>query len=408
MAQMRDAVLVAYLRTANSRARPREPERDVFNNLRADEMGGMLAKEIVKRSGIKPEDIDEVIVGSARAMGEQFTMGGRFINFLADLPLSVPAHFVDRQCASTITTICNGAMEIMCGFSDIILSVGIEHMTHLPMGGLSKEQAPAVGPLAGPHPKFYKDPKYQFLEIDTTLNMGLTAEKLGKFAGITREEMDKWGLRSHQLAGKAIKDGYFKDEIMPVEGITPDGKPIMIDVDQAVRGDTTMEQMRALKPAFSADGVITAGNASPLNAAASATIWTTREKAKQYGLRPMASVVSMSWAGVDPTMMGMGPVPAAKKALKAANLAVKDIDFWEINEAFAVVPLYAIRELGINPDKVNVKGGGCAIGHPLGATGNRLVGTLARILNLEGGKYGLATPCVGGGQGAAIIIKNER
>ncbi|MDD5287994.1 MAG: acetyl-CoA C-acetyltransferase [Dehalococcoidales bacterium] len=408
MAQMREAVLVSYLRTANSRSRPREPERDVFNSIRVDEMGGQLVKEMVKRSGIKPESIDEVIVGSARAAGEQFTMGGRFINFLADLPLTVPAHFVDRQCASTMTTICNGAMEIMCGYSDIIVSVGIEHMTHLPIGGIGKEEAPQFGPNAGPSPKFYKDPKYKFIDIGTTTNMGLTAEKLGKFAGISRDEMDKWAFRSHQLAGKAIKDGYFKGEIMPVEGTTPDGKKIMIDVDQAVRGDTTLEQMRTLKPAFTADGVITAGNSSPLNAAASATMWMTREKAKEYGLKPMASFVATGMAGVDPTMMGMGPVPAVKRALKAANLTVSDIDFWEINEAFAVVPLYAMRELGINPDKVNVKGGGVAIGHPLGATGNRLVGTLARILNLEGGKYGCATPCVGGGQGVAIIIKNEQ
>jgi acetyl-CoA C-acetyltransferase len=410
MAQLRDAVIVAYLRTAFSRSRPREPERDVFNNWRAEELGATLAKEIVKRSGIKPEDISEVITGSARAAGEQFTMGGRFTTFLADFPVNVAAHFIDRQCGSSMSSIHTGAMGIMLGFNDIVVSIGIEHMTHLPMGQMagSQDERPVFGPNAGPNPKFYSDPKYKPIDMATTTNMGFTAEKLAKFAKISREEMDKFALRSHQLASKAIKEGYFKGEIMPIEGRTPDGKPVMIEVDQAVRGDTTLEQLSSLKPAYSADGIITAGNASPLNAGASATILMSREKAKEYGLKPLASVISMGWAGVDPTMMGMGPVPAIRKALKAVNLQVKDIDVWELNEAFSVVPLYAIKELGIDINKVNLKGGAVAIGHPLGASGNRLVGTLARILNMEGGTYGVASPCVGGGQGVATVIKSEK
>jgi acetyl-CoA C-acetyltransferase len=255
--------------------------------------------------------------------------------------------------------------------------------------------------------KLAMDPRYAKYEFMTAMNMGLTAEKLWRHAGITREEMDKWSFRSHQRATKALKEGFFKGEIMPVEVTMADGSKRVIDTDQSIRAETTLEGLTQLKPAYSPDGQITAGNASPLNAGATAMLLMSRDAAKKHGLKPLASVVSMGWAGVDPSMMGMGPVPASRKALKAAGMEVKDIDFWEINEAFAVVPLYAIKQLGIDPEKVNVKGGAVALGHPLGASGTRLVGTLARILNMEGGKYGLATPCVGGGQGVATIIKKE-
>ncbi len=410
MAQLRDAVIVGYVRSAFSRSRPREPERDVFNNIRVDDLSATLVKELIKRAGIKGEDVNEVIVGAARATAEQNPFGGRNVVFLSELPISVAAHFVDRQCGSSMTTADNGAMEIMLGFSDVVISVGMEHMTHLPMGGPAPGAASAEPAAQNvmPNTRFFTDPKISaVVDLATTMNMGLTAEKLAKHTGISRVDMDKWSFRSHQLAGKAIKEGYFKGEILQVEGTLPDGKKVMVEVDQAVRGDTTMEQMAQLKPAYTQDGIITAGNASPLNAGASSLLLMSRDAAKKHGLKPMASFVSMGWAGVDPTMMGMGPVPASRRALAAVGLTVKDIDFWEINEAFAVVPLYAIRELGINPDKVNIKGGALAIGHPLGASGSRLIGTLARILNMEKGKYGLATLCCGGGQGVATIIKRE-
>ncbi|MBA7714556.1 3-ketoacyl-CoA thiolase [subsurface metagenome] len=219
--------------------------------------------------------------------------------------------------------------------------------------------------------------------------------------------MDKWALGSHQKAAKALEEGFFKGEIMPIEVTLPDGTKKVIDTDLSIRGDTTLEGLAGLKPAFKPDGQITAGNSSPLNAAATAMMLMSKEKAKECGLKPLATIVSMGWAGVDPTMMGLGPVPASRHALKNAGMEVKDIDFWEINEAFCIVALNAIKELGIDPEKVNAKGGATAIGHPLGATGTRLVGTLARILKMEGGTYGLATPCIGGGQGAATIIKRE-
>jgi acetyl-CoA C-acetyltransferase len=226
-------------------------------------------------------------------------------------------------------------------------------------------------------------------------------------SGLTKEEMDKWGVRSHQLAAKAQKEGFFKDEILPIEAEQGDGKMMVVDKDQAVRGDTTLQQMKDLKPAYRPDGNITAGNSSPLNAAATCMILMSKEVAQKKGIKPMARIKSIGFAGVDPTIMGAGPVPASKRALKAAGLQAKDIDYWEINEAFAIVPLYCIKELGLDPDRVNVMGGGLAIGHPLGATGIRLTGTLARILQAKNARYGIANACVGGGQGVATVIERE-
>jgi acetyl-CoA acetyltransferase family protein len=219
--------------------------------------------------------------------------------------------------------------------------------------------------------------------------------------------MDAWGARAHQLAAKAQTEGFFEGEILPIEAEQADGQTMTVDKDQAVRMDATAEGMADLRPAFKEDGVITAGNSSPLNAAATSMVLMSKETAEKKGIKPMATIRSIGFAGVDPTIMGVGPVPASKKALEKAGLKASDIDFWEINEAFAIVTLNAIKELGIDPDKVNVKGGAVAIGHPLGATGTRLVGTLARILNLEGGRYGVATACVGGGQGATTILERE-
>ena len=404
MPQTRDAVIVDYLRTAFSRSRPRDPDRDVFNSLRMDDAAAMLIKELLKRTKIKPEDVNELLAGTAQPWNEQFMYGGRNIAFLAELPFSVAGQHVDRQCGSSMSTIHLGAMGIMLGYQDVVISVGIEHMTHVPMPGpgVDTSQMPSK-----PNMLFFTDARYAKYDYMTTANMGLTAEKLFAHTDLTREDMDKWALGSHQKAAKALEEGFFKDEIMPVEVTLGDGTKKVVDSDQAIRADTTLEGLAGLRPAFNPEGQITAGNSSPLNAGATAMILTSREKAKEYGLKPLASIVSMGWAGVDPTMMGLGPVPASRHALKNAGMEVKDIDFWEINEAFCVVALNAIKELGIDPEKVNVKGGATAIGHPLGATGTRLVGTLARILNMEGGTYGLATPCCGGGQGVATIIKSE-
>ena len=400
---MKEVVIVDYLRSAFSRSRPREPERDVFYPLRSDHIAAMLLETIVKRNKIDPRDIGEVQIASAIGVWEQWTYGGRSVVLLAHLPDSVPAVFIDKQCGSSMSALHFGAMEIMTGNTDITISCGMEHLTRVPMGAENKW-------ISRPS-DLATDEQYKQYEMETGFVMGLTAEKLFKEAaekyGMTKEDMDKWALRSHLLAAKAQEEGYFKDEILPIEVTLPDGSKQMVDRDQSVRADTVLEKIAALPPAFREGGAITAGNSSPLNAGASCIMLASKEKAKKLGLTPLATVKSLGWAGVPPAVMGKGPVPASQMALKNARLNVKDIDFWEINEAFCIVPLWAIKELGINPEKVNVKGGATAIGHPLGASGARLTGTLGRILNLEHGRYGLATACIGGGQGIATVIERE-
>ena len=237
--------------------------------------------------------------------------------------------------------------------------------------------------------------------------MGLTAEKLFSQTEFTKDDMDRWGARSHQLAAKAQAEGFFDDEILPIEAEQDDGTVMTVDKDQAVRHDATVEGIADLKPAFKKDGVITAGNSSPLNAAATSMLLMSKDTAEKKGIRPLATIRSIGFAGVDPTVMGIGPVPASRMALEKARLNASDIDFWEINEAFCIVALNCVKELGIDPDTVNVMGGATAIGHPLGATGIRLVGTLARILNVNDARWGCANACVGGGQGVATIIERE-
>lgn len=404
MEQIREAVIVDYLRTPFSRSRPREPERDVFNSLRMDDAAAMLVKELIKRTKIKPEEINDVLTGTAMPLREQWLYGGRNIVFLAELPVNVPAQGIDRQCASSMSTIHQGAMEIMLGYSDIVISCGIEHMTHIPaLGGGDPSQVPVE-----PNARLITDEAYKKYDFMTTANMGLTAEKLFAQTDFTREDMDKWSLRSHQMAAKALQEGFFKGEIMPTEVTLADGTKQVIDQDQSIRAATNMESLSQLRPAFKEDGQITPGNSSPLNAGATAMMLMSKEKAKEYGLKPLAKIVSMGWAGVEPTLMGLGPIPSSKMALKHAGLEVKDIDLWEVNEAFSIVAMNTIKELGIDPEKANVKGGAVALGHPLGATGTRLVGTLARILDVEGGTVGLATACIGGGQGAATILERVK
>ncbi len=399
---MREVVVAGYLRTAQSRSRPNDPPRDWFHKLRSDELLAKLLPEVIKRTGIKAEEIDDFIVGSAMGVTEQWSYGGRFPIFLANLPQTIAAKFVDQQCGSSMAGIQIGFMEIAMGFADIVMIGGMEHMTRVSQALLSQGNGPIV-----PNPRLFTDPEYKHWDIVTTMNMGFTAEKLFALSSMTKEDMDRWGVRSHQLAYKAQQEGFFKDEILPIEAEQGDGKMMVVEKDQAVRGDTNLEGMKNLKPAFKPDGVITAGISSPLNAAATSMILMAKDIAKKKGIRSLATIRSLGFAGVDPTIMGAGPVPASRKALEKVGLKVKDIDFWEINEAFCIVPLYCIKELGIDPDRVNVMGGGTAIGHPLGATGIRLVGTLARILKAKGGRYGLANACIGGGQGIATIIEKE-
>ncbi len=397
---MREVVITGYLRTAQSRSRPKDPARDVFCRYRSEDLLAKLMPELTKRNGIKPEELDDFIVGCATAVGEQWEYGGRFPIFLANFPKTLAAKFVDQQCGSSMAAIHMGFMEIATDNADIVMVGGMEHMTRVPMGGFTADAG-----LVAPNLALFSAPEYLHWDMMTTLNMGLTAQKLLVQSGLNREDMDKWSLRSHQLAAKAQAEGFFDDEIMPIEAEQADGTVLTVKTDQAVRADTTFESLAKLPPAYNKNHLITAGNSSPLNAAASTMILMAKETAEAKGIKPMATIRSIGFAGVDPTIMGAGPVPASQKALEKAGLQVQDIDYWEINEAFAIVALNCIKELGINPDKVNINGGGVAIGHALGATGIRLVGTLARILEKNNARYGCANACVGGGQGVATVIE---
>ena len=395
MAELREVYLADYLRVPFSRSRPSQPERDVYNSVRMDQALSLLIKKLLERTGVAPEELGDVITGCALQMGENWLYGGRHPVLLAGLPASVPAHGVDRQCASSMNAASDGALEIMAGYSDVILAGGMEHLTHVPMTN---------NPGLTPNTRLLTRPEYAKYQMNTGYSMGLTAEKLSGEAGITREQMDRFSYESHMKASKALDGGWFRPELMDMK-VEVGGEERVIDVDQSIRKDTTMEGLGKLLPSFKAGGLVTAGNSSPLNAGAAMVLLASKEKVGEHKLRPLARVVSMGWAGVEPSVMGKGPVPASQKALAKAGLKPEDIDLWEINEAFAVVPLYAIQQLHIDPARVNIHGGAIAIGHPLGASGARLLGTLGRQLQETGKKYGLGTLCIGGGQGFAMVLQ---
>jgi len=396
---MKEVVIAGYLRTAQSRSRPRDPGRDWFHKLRGDELLAKVLPELINRAGVEGSEVDDFIVGCAMGVSENWTYGGRSPVFLANLPETLSAKFVDQQCGSAMAAAHIGYMEIATGNADIVIAGGMEHMTRVPMGG--------GGDAIKFNTKLMMDEAYKHWDIGTAMNMGLTAEKLFGMNNYSKEDMDRWAMRSHHLAAKAQEEGFFNGEILPIEAEQADGSMMVVDKDQAVRPTTDMEGLANLKPAYKEGGVITAGVSSPLNAAASSILLMSKEAAEKKGIKPLATIRAIGFAGVDPTIMGDGPVPATEKALANAGLKVNDIDFWEINEAFCIVTLNCISRMGIDPERVNVMGGGTALGHPLGATGVRLIGTLARILQAKGGRYGCANACVGGGQGVATIIERE-
>lgn len=399
---MNDVVIAEYLRTAQTRSRPSAPERDWFHRLRADDLLARLIPAVLAKAEVRSEEIDDLLVGSALGVSEQWTFGGRTPVFLAVMDSRVSARFIDQQCGSGMAAIQFGFMEVATGFADIVLACGMEHMTRVPIGPtLFASGAMSVNPA------LYKDEQYRHWDMAVTMNMGLTAEKLAEQQGFSREEMDLWAVRSHQRAARADASGFFAGEILAISAEQEDGTVMNVIRDQAIRPETDMAGTSGLKPAFSAEGTITAGNASPLSTGAGAMLLMSADTAAKRGLEPMALVRSIGFAGVDPTLMGTGPVPATQIALAKAGLTAADIDVWEINEAFSVVVLNCIKELGLDPERVNIFGGGIALGHPLGATGIRLVGTLARILSEKGGRYGCATACIGGGQGVSVIIERR-
>ncbi|MHA2287406.1 MAG: acetyl-CoA C-acyltransferase [Promethearchaeota archaeon] len=422
---MKEVWLIDYARTPFSRSRPKQPERDVFGEIRGDELLATLLMKFFDQKladkSIEKKDIDEFTVGTAMGVYENWAYGGRIPLFLAEFPVNVSALFVDKQCGSAGAGMHVGIMEIMTGYSKICLSGGVEHMTRVDM------QNPHVNAnlkMINKKSEWYR-PQY---DIMTTINMLQTAQKLyeEEIPNFTKEDLDKFGVRSHNLTVENQDAGWFDGEIIPIEGHAEGNveEPMLITKDLAAR-KSTLERVAGLrrlsKPIFleknggragykeregTSEGVITAGNSSPLNAGATTCLLMEAEEAKKRGLEPMARIVSLGWAGVDPTVMGRGPVPASEMALKHAGLSADDIDYWEINEAFTIVALNCMKHFSIPEEKVNVMGGSTAIGHPLGSTMIRLPGTLARILKDKKAKYGIANACVGGGQGIATLIEN--
>ena len=421
--ELKETWLIDYARTAFSRSRPTQPERDVFGEIRGDELLGQLLSKFfddkLASKGIEKKDIEEVSVGVAAGVLENWTYGGRVPLFLADFPYEVPSFFIDRQCGSAGSGMHVGIMEIMTGNSKCVLSTGFEHMTRVRGKGIEPNMK-----VADKNSEYYRPD----LDFTVVYNMLQTAQKIyeQEVPTFTKEDLDKFGVRSHNLTVKYHDECWFKGEIIPIEGHAPGNieEKMMVDRDMAARKSTleTVSQLRRLSQPFFMEknggregyikrectdqGVITAGNSSPLNAGATTAVLMEAEEAKKRGLDPMARIVSIGWAGVDPTVMGRGPVPATKKALKFAGLTGDDIDYWEINEAFTIVALNCMDKFNIPEERVNVMGGSTAIGHPLAATMVRLTGTLARILKDKKAKYGVANACCGGGQGVSTVIEN--
>ena len=422
--QTKEVWLIDYARTAFSRSRPDQPERDVFGEIRGDEL---LAELLIKffegklvEKGITKEDIEEASIGVATGTLENWTYGGKIPLYLAGFPNKVSSFMIDKQCASAGAGMHTLIMHIMTGNSKVGLATGFEHMTRVRRVGIDPEWQRFTDEKS----KYYRPE----LDMMNSINMLQTAQRLyeEEVPRFTKEDLDKFGVRSHNLTTKSQEEGWFKGEIIPIKGHVENNvnEPMMVDRDMAARKSKleVVSQLPRISTPFyleknggkkgyikregSEEGVITAANSSPLNAGATAAILMEAEEAKKRGLEPMARIVSIGWAGVDPRVMGRGPVPATRKALKYAGLQADDIDYWEINEAFCIVALNCMDKFNVPEEKVNIMGGSTAIGHPLGATVIRLTGTLARILKDKKAKYGLANACVGGGQGLATVIEN--
>ena len=392
---MKEAVIVSAMRTAVGRA-----PRGSLRNTRPDDMAGAVVKEALNRApGLKPEEIDDLVIGCSFPEAEQGLNVARLISYIAGLPYTVPGQTVNRFCSSGLQAIAIGAEHIMCGFADVIVAGGVESMSMVPMGG--NKTVPNLK-LIEKYPEGYTA-------------MGVTAENVARKYGISREDQDAFALKSHQKAAAAIKAGRFKDEILPIQTktqeIAEDGtakfRDIVFDTDEGVRADTTLEALGKLRPAFSVTGSVTPGNSSPLNDGASAVVLMSKEKAKALGLAPMATFRSFAVAGVPPELMGIGPVEAIPKALKFAGLNLSQIDLFELNEAFASQALYICRTLGLDMDKVNVNGGAIALGHALGNSGARLTTTLMHEMKKRNARFGIVSMCIGFGMGAAGVFERE-
>lgn len=348
--------------------------------VRPDDMAAEVIKALIAETGVNPADIEDILMGCAFPEAEQGFNLAKIVAQLAGLPNSVAGATVNRFCGSSMTTVQMAAGYIQLDAGDVFICAGVESMTRIPMGGFNPMPNPKLAEI---YPAAY-------------INMGETAENLAKKYSVSRKEQEEFSVSSHTKAAKARDAGKFKDEIVPVAGVTEDG---------TIRPDTTLEGLATLKLAFDENGTVTAGTASPLTDGAAAVLVASEDYARKHKLPILARIKSVGVAGCGAEIMGIGPVPSSQKALQRAGLSIKDIDIVELNEAFAAQGLSVIKELGIDLAKTNLDGGAIAMGHPLGASGARIVGKLASLLKREKKKYGLATMCIGGGQGTAIVLE---
>jgi acetyl-CoA acyltransferase len=390
---MKEAVVVSAVRTAVGKA-----PRGILKDTRPDDVAAIIIKEALSRvPGLKAEEVDDVVLGCAFPESDQGLNLARVVAMRAGFPNTVPGQTVNRFCSSGLQAIATAAYEIMVGATEVMVAGGVEFMSQVPIMGLT----PSPNPYLVEHnPQVYT-------------SMGLTAENVAEKFGISREDQDRFALSSHQKAAKAIREGKFKEEVIPipakVKEVKEDGtvvvKEVIFDTDEGVRYDASLEGMAALKPVFKAKGTVTAGNASQTSDGAAALVLMSRERAEKMGVKPMATFRSFAAAGVPPEVMGIGPAYAVPKALKLAGLTLDQIGLVELNEAFASQALYVIRNLGLNLDIVNVNGGAIAVGHPLGCTGAKLTTTLLYEMKRRKVRYGLVTMCIGGGMGAAGVFE---
>ena len=376
---MTNAVIAGYVRSPFTPAR-----KGALAKVRPDDLAAQVVKGLVEKTGIDPKAIEDLILGCAFPEGEQGFNVARLVTFLAGLPRSVAGVTVNRFCGSSMQSIHQAAGAIAIGAGEAFICAGVESMTRVPMMGFN--------PL--PNPELYKTMPEAYM------GMGDTAENVAAKYSLSRADQEAFAVESHKRALSAQAAGKFVDEIIPIQ--TKDG---VVSEDGCIRGDTTAEGLADLKPAFRADGVVTAGTSSPLTDGASAVLVCSEEFAAKNGLTPLARIKSVAVDGCLPEIMGIGPVGASKKALARAGLTSADIDVTELNEAFSSQAMASISDLGLDGAKVNIDGGALAIGHPLGATGARIVGKAASILKRDGGKYALASQCIGGGQGIATILE---
>lgn len=388
----REAYIVAGFRSAVGKS-----GRGGLRFVRPDDLAADVIKHLVASvPALNPSEIDDVIVGNAMPEAEQGLQVGRMISLKSGLPESVAGVTVNRFCGSGLETIAMAASKISAGMGEIIVAGGVESMSLVPMGGwrtvLNYE-------IAQEHPEYY-------------LGMGLTAEEVARDYNVSREDMDAFSLASHQKAAAAIRDGKFKDEIVPitveevyVENDQRKTRSYVVDTDEGVREDTSFEALAKLRPAFKQGGSVTAGNSSQTSDGAAFVLVMSEDKVKELGVKPIAKMITCATVGVDPRIMGIGPVAAIPQALKQAGMTLDQIELIELNEAFAAQSLAVIREAGLNPDIVNVNGGAIALGHPLGCTGAKLTVSLINEMKRRELRYGMVTACIGGGQGIAGIIE---